>query len=157
LESCSELICGLLEKAPTLLIKDFRRGILETFNKDNFFACNKITLRFWGKIIDWVITHDKSSDLFMEYLDKVGLQAGFFAREGTENKRKIKSFKRICFVIFYGAKDKYKTHLRFLLDRISDVIKSTDNAHSSLLILILFCIRILILRLSQENLNDLFK
>jgi len=131
--------------------------VLETFNKDNFFSCNRTTLRYWGKIIDWVGSSSKRSDIFQEYLDKVGLQAGFFQKEGTENKRKVKAFKRICFVIFYGAKDKYKDHLRLLLDRIADVIKSTDNSHSSLLILILFCLRILILRLSQSNLNDLFK
>lgn len=129
LESSSQLICSLLEKAPTLLIKDFKKNILETFNKDNFFSCNKITLRYWGKIIDWVITHDKSSDLFTEYLEKVGLSAGFFAREQTENKRKIKSFKRICFIIFSGSKDKYANRLKTLLDRIADVIKSADSAH----------------------------
>ena len=81
MESCSELIGSFLEKAPSVFIKDFKRNILETFNKDNFFSCNKTTLRYWGKIIDWVITHDKNSDLFTEYLEKVGLSAGFFAKE----------------------------------------------------------------------------
>ena len=157
LESSSEFVFILLEKAPNLLIQDFKKNILSIFNKDNFFSCQKQTLRYWGKIIDWVILHDKYSDLFSEYLYKVTLSSSFFSKEQNENKKRIKSFKRICFIIFAGNRDKYADKLQILLDKISAVIKNAETAHSSLLILILFCIRILILRLSSSNLNDLFK
>ena len=93
----------------------------------------------------------------MYYLNKITLNSSFFTKEEKENKRRIKSFKRICFVIFYGKKDKYIHKLPFLLDKISDVIKNAENMHSSLIILILFAFRIIIIRLSPSNLNELFK
>ena len=38
-----------------------------------------------------------------------------------------------------------------------EVIKDPDQAHPAILILVLFCVRILILRLSQQTLTDLFR
>ena len=49
-----------------------------------------------------------------------------------------------------------KTKIKALMEKIRDVIKD-DTAHPSLIILVLFCIRILILRLSPTSLNDLFR
>jgi hypothetical protein len=90
-------------------------------------------------------------------LNKVSLGTSFFSKESTENKKRIKSFKRICFIIWSGDIDKFAgKELVTLMDKISEVIKNHDKAHPSLLILIMFCIRILILRLSQKSLNDLF-
>ena len=40
---------------------------------------------------------------------------------------------------------------------MGEVIKNADSAHPSLLILVLFCVRILILRLSPSSLNELFR
>lgn len=77
----------------------------------------------------------------------VSLQSSFFSRESEENKKRIKSFERICFVIFSGERDRYTKKLGILIEKISEVIK-TDTAHHGLVILILFCVRILILRLS---------
>lgn len=111
-----------------------------------------------GKIVNLLVLHDpKSSNMLQEYLDKVKLETSFFSKESTENKKRIKSFKRICFIIWSGEIDKYTDkQLASLLDKISEVIRNSEKAHPSLLILILFCIRILILRMSQNNLNTLF-
>ena len=49
-----------------------------------------------------------------------------------------------------------KDRLRVLLDKIRNVMKE-DNVHPNLIILILFSIRILILRLRKETLNGIFK
>ncbi|EGR29985.1 n-terminal domain protein [Ichthyophthirius multifiliis] len=157
MESASELLYMLLDKCPILLTKDMKKHILSIFNKDNFFSCSKENLKYWGKIINWLIQYDKMHDLFTEYLSKVTLISSFFSKEQNENKKRIKAFKRVCFIVFAGEKDKYATKIQQLLDKISEVIKNSENAHPSLLILILFCIRILILRLSPSNLNELFQ
>lgn len=157
LECASELLHSLLEKAPNLLIKEFKKSILDIFNKDNFFSQSKHTLKYWTKIIDKVVGCDKYTDLFGEYLSKITLSGSFFSKESTINNTRVKSFKRVCFIIFSGGQDQYTSKLKLLLDKISEVIKNAETVHPSLLILILFCIRILILRLSNTNLKELFK
>jgi hypothetical protein len=59
-------------------------------------------------------------------------------------------------VIFSGKQDAYKNKLRSLLEKIMEVLKD-PNAHPNLLVLVLFCFRILILRLSSATLNELFR
>lgn len=112
-------------------------------------------MKYWENIINWVVLLDKG-DLFSEYLEKVTLQSYFFAKDNDDNKKRIKSFERICFVIFSGDRDRFTKKLWTLIEKISEVIKS-DNVHPSLLILILFCVRILILRLSSTQLSELFR
>jgi hypothetical protein len=53
--------------------------------------------------------------------------------------------------------DQYENKLRSLLESLNDVMKEGETSHPALLILILFCIRILIIRLSQNVLNKMFK
>ena len=84
----------------------------------------------------------------MHYLDKVTLTSGFFSSEVAENKKRIKSFERICFILYSGGRDRYAHKLNLLLSKIVDVIKKPEDVHPALLILILFALRILILRLS---------
>ncbi|KRX02740.1 Armadillo-type fold [Pseudocohnilembus persalinus] len=157
LQAASEVLHSLLSKAPNLMLKEFKKGILDIFNKDNFFNQSKQTMKYWSKIIDQVLSCDKLNDQFTEYLSKLTLTGSFFSKESTINNTRIKSFKRVCFIIFSGTQDQYSNKLKALLDKISEVIKNAEQVHPSLLILILFCIRILILRLSNANLKELFK
>ena len=58
--------------------------------------------------------------------------------------------------MYSGGKDKYASKVKYLLEKIADVIKKPETAHAALLILVLFAIRTLILRLSEVTLNQLF-
>ena len=81
--------------------------------------------------------------------------SSIFSSYSLETKKKIKSFERICFILYAGKKDKYTDKAHLLIDKIMDVIKNTD-APQPVLILIFFCLRILILRMSPEKLSKLF-
>jgi hypothetical protein len=59
-------------------------------------------------------------------------------------------------VIYAGRVDKYENKLRTVLESLNEVMKQ-DNPAPALLILILFCIRILLMRLSAISLNKLFR
>lgn len=155
-ECASEVLYDLLERARILFIKDLKAKVLQIFNKDDFFICNVNTLNYWSKIIDWIVAMDKNYETYFEYLNKVSLASSYFTSESHENKRRIKSFERICFILYSGQKDKYAGKLKLLLEKIADVIKKPENIHAALLILVLFAIRILILRLSEIALNQLF-
>ncbi len=52
-------------------------------------------------------TKDHDHDIFTEYLDKVSLVSSIFSSYSLETKKKIKSFERICFILYAGKKDKY--------------------------------------------------
>ena len=152
-EKSSEIICYIMEQKQ-LFLKEFRNDLLQIFNKDDFFICTRKTLQYWARIVDLVIDNNKDIDIFIDYLSRVPSASSFFSKETTETKKKIKSFERICFILYAGAKDKYTSKLEALLQKIVDVIKGTETSQP-VLILILFCIRIIILRTSNEALTKL--
>jgi len=85
-----------------------------------------------------------------------GLFEGLLKGKEEVLRQKIKSFERICFVIYSGRIDKYEGKLSTVLLFLNDVMKE-ENSSPALLILMLFCIRILFMRLSQTSLNKMFK
>ena len=101
------------------------------------------------------MTNDKG-DLFMEFLTKVASFSILFNRD-ADTKQKIKNFERICFLIYSGERDKYQGKLVFLLEKMGEVIRNAESSPPALVILVLFCVRILILRLSSITLNELFR
>jgi hypothetical protein len=113
----------LLERARILFIRELKQKVLDIFNEDDFFICNANTLRYWANIIDWVVSLDKHSETYLAYLQKVTLHSSYFSSESAENKRRIKSFERICFILYAGCKDRYASRLNVLLAKMVDVIK----------------------------------
>jgi hypothetical protein len=168
-EFSTSLVWTLLKKSQRLLANQFRKQIFEIFDSDEFFKCSRNSLRNWSKIIAWGISVSKQ-DVLNYYLDKV-VSEGFWIGGSSKNRGKVKAFARVCFIIYAGDVDKYmdktksqiedrskmptldKSKLKSLLEKIRDVIKD-EGSVPSLIILILFCIRILILRLSPSELND---
>lgn len=106
--------------------------------------------------MDAVMTNDKG-DLFTEFLTRVTSSFGLFSSKDADTKLKIKSFQRVCFIIYSGERDKYQGKLVILLEKMGEVIKNADNSPPALVILVIFCVRILILRLSSLVLNELFR
>jgi len=156
LECASELLYAQLDASRSFLIKEYKTNILHIFDTNDFFKCTKQTLKYWSKIIDWVVSMDKG-DLFTEYVNKVS-SGSFLFRKDNETKHKIKAFERICFIIYSGEVDKYYGDQMYaLLEKMGEVIKNAESSHPSLLILILFCLRVLILRLSPPNLTELLR
>lgn len=90
-----------------------------------------------------------------ELLSTGGLFDGIFTRKAEATRQKIKTFERVCFIIHSGRVDKYENKLRVVLESINEVMKS-ENPSPALLILILFCIRILFMRLSETSLKRMF-
>lgn len=146
-ERSSEIVCFFMEQK-SLFAKEFRNDILQIFNRDDFFICTRRGLQYWLRIMNLVIENNKDIDIFLEYLSKVSLASSIFTKESSETKKKIKSFERICFILYAGEKDRYNKRLVDLVEKIADVIKNAD-APQPVLILILFCIRIVILRTSS--------
>jgi hypothetical protein len=140
-----------------LIVQEMKKTIIDYYNMNDFFKCTKATLKYWTIIVDR--TSDKS-----ELMNELVLEKGFFAGFGemfTSNSaithQRIKKLERLCFLIYAGPLDKYQNKVEMLIDNMSEVIKNSDRANPALIILILFCLRILVLRLSQQRLTELFR
>ena len=145
----------MLVENPSFLI-EFKNEILEIFEGDEFFNCSIETLKIWSKILDRYLSENKL-DLLDKYFEQVNFSS-LFRTKITENKLRIKSLQRICFILFSSEKEKYinKKKLKLFLEKIREVLKD-ETVHPNLIIMILFSLRILILRLKKDTLNNLFK
>ncbi|CAD8058712.1 unnamed protein product [Paramecium sonneborni] len=157
-ESASELLHSILKLSKDQLSQIFLNDILNIFNKQDFFKCTGRCLKFWTEIIN--IISDKT-DLLTEQLGNNSKIfqgfTGLFQSKSAEILKKTKGFERVCFIIYSGGVDKYQSKLSSLLDAILTVIKDINQQHEAITILIIFCIRILVLRLSQSSLTQVFR
>jgi len=53
--------------------------------------------------------------------------AGLFSSRNSETIKKIKSFERVCFIIYSGQVDKYHSKINILLESILDAMKEIDK------------------------------
>ena len=136
---------------------DFKQDLLDIFDSDEFFKCDVRTLKMWSKIIDRVLDFSKNSTIVDYYMKNIDFKGVFVFRD-TENKKRMKCFLRICFIIYSGDAEKYidKRALKTLLEKIKNLLKE-EKTDPRLTILILFSLRILIMRLQKSTLNELFK
>lgn len=155
MQQTSSLILDLVRENPYFVV-EFKNEIFDVFQSDEFFNSQIGTLKIWSQIIEKYLS-EINPDILNNYLEKINFSSMFSSRN-TENKLRIKSFQRICFIIFSGNKEKFidKEKLKIFLVKIKEVLKD-KNVHPYLVVLIFFTLRILILRLKQETLNDLMK
>jgi hypothetical protein len=138
-------------------LADFKQDLLDIFDSDEFFKCDVKSLKMWSKIIDRVLDFSKNSTIVDYYMKNIDFKGVFVFRD-TENKKRMKCFLRICFIIYSGDAEKYidKRALKTLLEKIKNLLKE-ENTDPRLTILILFSLRILIMRLQKATLNELFR
>jgi hypothetical protein len=82
----------------------------------------------------------------MEKMGEKG-EPSLFSKDTEENKKQITAFKRFCFIIYAGDRDEYKDYLGVFLEKVHRSFKNVP--HPSSLILLLFALRIILLRLSK--------
>lgn len=138
-------------------LNDFKQELLDIFDSDEFFKCDVNTLKMWSRIVDRVLDFNKGGTVVEYYMKNIDFK-GVFVFKDTENKKRMKCFLRICFIIYAGDAEKYldKKTLNNLLEKIKSLLKE-ENEEPRLTILILFSLRILIMRLQKQSLNELFK
>lgn len=155
-ECASEILALILSESRSFLVRELKKEIFEIFNMDEFFMCTINTLKYWSRIIDITIRNCRD-DILGDYLNKVSFTALFKSKD-SENRIRIKSFERVCFIIYSGERDKFMTMVKVqqLLHKIKQVLQEED-VKSTLKILILFCLRILFLRLGPNSLTEVFR
>ena len=135
-EFVTSLINSQFKELGKIVVAEFEKNILELFDNDDFFVCTKKTLGAWMEIIQYTVGQSKE-DILAKYLNRV-VFSSYWSSEDYKNKTRIKSFSRVCFIIFSGENEIFMTKdkIKSLLDKIQEVIKDT-NAHPALVSLVL--------------------
>lgn len=98
-EKSTQMLYDLSQHSP-LFLKEFKKNILEVFDSDDFFNCSVTALKTWSRIIDATLDANKL-DILSDHLEAVNFTSMFWSKS-SEDKLRIKSFQRICFIIYSG-------------------------------------------------------
>jgi hypothetical protein len=96
----TSLIHSQFKELGKIVVAEFERNILELFDNDDFFICTKKTLGGWMEIIRYTVSQSRE-DILAKYLNRV-VFSSYWSSEEHKNKTRIKSFSRVCFIIFSG-------------------------------------------------------
>ena len=125
--------------------------IMEYFTSDSFFKTTPRIIRLWKDIIS-----NLSSKYSQIIDDLIGqMNSGFLFIKGS-NETKIKTLRRISFVIYSCEKDTFSNKLQVFKEKVKDLFTS----YGDIPILeseIFLMIRVLFLRFSHDNIMDMIK
>ena len=154
IQNLSKLLVALVRPFPNFM-SYFRSKFNEIFESNNFFDCNVKTLRLWNFLVKKLLEQDKT--ILLTHLSNLDFSS-FFTTKHKESQYRIRSFQRICFLIYSGGVEQVlnKKHLMLILEKIKGVLKES-KLDPRIIIMILFCLRILILRQDKKTLDDLFR
>lgn len=83
IESVTDLLARLMEKAHHYIVKNYRKEISEMFFNDSFFSTSARTLNNWATIINLYMNHEKN-ELIEDIFYKWNTSAGMFTSKKFE-------------------------------------------------------------------------
>ena len=141
-----------MEKAHHILVKTYRKQISEIFFSDFFFDSSSRALNKWSIIINLYMNYEKN-DLIDDIINKWNTSAGMFTSKLYETKQKCTAIKRVAFLLYSSEVDKYIDKIDLLLKKMTENFKMSHLDYKARIQLLLLC-RIILLRLSHENLVE---
>ena len=150
-EFSTDFLVSLMKDMPEFLIK-FGKDIFITYlNDPTFFVTTPKMLRNWRKILSISVKFypELLSDL-MKTMD-----GGYFS-SGASDEDKIKTLRRISFIIYSCEKDTFAKEFEVIKSKVRDLLGS-DNKNSKLKDEIFLMMRILFLRFSHEGVMKMIK
>lgn len=95
----------------------------------------------------------EKNDLIDDIINKWNTSAGMFTSKGFETKQKCTAIKRVAFLLYSSEVDKYIDKIDLLLKKMTENFKMSHLDYKVRIQLLLLC-RIILLRLSHENLVE---
>lgn len=130
-------------------MKEFNRDIVEAIDLPDFFDMSQKSLKIWSKFIYFSV-EDIIGEVYTKYVSKVNFSNFFsFSSKSSQNNIWIKSFQRLCFLIYCVKNEKFftKEWISILFKKIKDILNERDiNDH--LIVLMMFLMRILLYQLT---------
>jgi hypothetical protein len=116
-----------------------------------FFVTTPKMLRNWRKILQISVEH--YPELLSELIKSIG---GGFLSIGSSDEDKIKTLRRISFIIYSCKKDTFAREFEVIKSKVKDLLGS-DNKNSKLKDEIFLMMRVLFLRFSHEGVMKMIK
>lgn len=151
-ECSTDLLANLMEKASNYIVKTYRKDINELFFADDFFNTSARMLGNWKTIINLYINHERN-ELIEDIFVKWNTSAGMFTSKEFETKEKSVAIKRVAFLLFASPPDRYIDKIDSLLKKMTENFKNPNLDKTVKIQLLLLC-RVLLIRLSEENLAE---
>ena len=150
-EFSTDFLVSLMEDIPELLTKVGKDTFITYLNGPLFFVTTPKMLRNWRKIL--LISVEHYPELLSELIKSIG---GGFLSMGSSDEDKIKTLRRISFIIYSCKKDTFAREFEVIKSKVKDLLGS-DNKNSKLKDEIFLMMRVLFLRFSHEGVMKMIK
>ena len=140
-----------MKDMPELLTKCGKDTFINYLNGPKFFETTAKMLRNWRKIISISVKH--YPELLSDLIKTIG---GGFLSLGSSDEDKIKTLRRISFIIYSCEKDIFAKEFEVIKSKVKDLLTS-DNKNSKLKDEIFLMMRVLFLRFSHEGVMKMIK
>ena len=150
-EFSSDFLLSLMKELPDISSKIGKDIFINYLNGPTFFHTTPKMLRNWREIISISAKH--YPDLLSDLIKTMG---GGFLSLGSSDEDKIKTLRRISFVIYSCAKDTFAREFEEIKSKVKDLLGS-DNKNNKLKDEIFLMMRILFLRFSHDGVMKMIK
>ena len=150
-EFSTDFLVSLMKDIPDLLTKIGKDIFINYLNAPLFFVNTPKMLRNWKKIISISVKH--YPELLSDLIKTIG---GGFLSLGSSDEDKIKTLRRISFIIYSCEKDTFAKEFEVIKSKVKDLL-SSDNKNNKLKDEIFLMMRVLFLRFSHEGVMKMIK
>ena len=150
-EYSTDFLVSLMKDIPELLTKIGKDIYINYLNGPTFFITTPKMLRNWRKIISISVKH--YPELLSDLIKTIG---GGFLSLGSSDEDKIKTLRRISFIIYSCEKDTFSKEFEVIKSKVKDLLGS-ENKNSKLKDEIFLMMRVLFLRFSHEGVMKMIR
>ena len=150
-EFSTDFLVSLMKDIPDLLTRIGKDIFINYLNGPTFFVSTPKMLRNWRKIISISVKH--YPELLSDLIKTIG---GGFLSLGSSDEDKIKTLRRISFIIYSCEKDTFAKEFEVIKSKVKDLLGS-DNKNNKLKDEIFLMMRVLFLRFSHEGVMKMIR
>ena len=150
-EFSTDFLLSLMKSMPDILTRIGKDIFINYLKGPSFFYTTPKVLRNWREIISISVKH--YPDLLSDLIKSIG---GGFLSLGSSDEEKIKTLRRISFVIYSCEKDTFAKEFEEIKSKVKDLLGS-DNKNSKLKDEIFLMMRVLFLRFSHEGVMKMIR
>eukprot|EP01102_Stenamoeba_stenopodia_P018896 TRINITY_DN7009_c0_g6_i1.p1 TRINITY_DN7009_c0_g6~~TRINITY_DN7009_c0_g6_i1.p1 ORF type:complete len:1930 (-),score=350.59 TRINITY_DN7009_c0_g6_i1:266-5218(-) len=135
-------------------LRAWRKEILDIFNDPEFFTFDQEALPHWKKVINHLMTKDKTAfqdvvKMLNKYL--TAHQSLMFVSVEQENVIRANLLKRLAFIIYSGEFDQYLSSLPIFQEKLVEALKVPQASY--VYIQVFLCMRVLLTKISRDKLR----
>ena len=148
----TEFLHDLIQNASSIICGPCKQILMDFYLEGNFFNMNLHNLRLWKDIIQ-EFSHSYPN-ILNDLIDRLNQSGGFFSKISDDFNNIV--MRRLSFIIYSCQKDTFSQKLGMILEKLKEMItKYSDNTNLESEIFLM--LRIMFLRFSKENLNEMIK